>query len=528
MKRYRRSAAIARAVEIARRHSAHRALLMAIGVAALLAGVCCSAWIAVGAADGGYLLQLPTSAIPDWIDGPLRGLTVPTVGALTPAQFTLPVVALLVAYLLALACARSIPLRLALGAIVLANLAFLLGPELVSSDVFGYIAYAREAALHGLNPYLSAPISIAPDRLLRFVYWKHQASPYGPLFTILSVPLGLVSASAALWSYKAVTGVASIAIAFLVADVARRRGLSPARAALFFGLNPVLLLYTVSGAHNDLLAVLLVVAAVALVLRQREGLGAGVAVAAAAIKLTLGLALPFVLIGAWRSGGSRTREAGARGVAGAALAILVLGLPTLVLFGGHIVDQLHRISTDPQFDIAFSGPDRLATALGTQIGSGVRAACTAAAAIAALLAVVWAWRGGDWIAAAGWAFLALIAAIASLAPWYLVWLLPLATLARGRALPAAALLASAYLIAIHLPALGGVPWLSPADPGRVSVARIAHRSPPGGASPRRGSPMGALLGGTSQWRGSISWTVPGAALATNTRPSRSSTATVFG
>lgn len=472
------------------RRWASSALAMAIGIAALLVAVGCSAWIAVGAAHGPDLLELPTSTIPHWIDGPFRGLARGIVGPLTPSGFSLPLVALLAAYLLALTCAGSIPLRFALASIVLANIAFTLGPELVSSDVFGYIAYAREAALHGLNPYVSTPVSLGHDGILQFIYWKHQASPYGPLFTILSLPLGLISTAAALWSYKVVAGAASIAIAFLVVDVARRRGLHPVRATLFFGLNPVLLVYTVSGAHNDLLAVALVLAAVALVLRGRSGLGAGAAVAAAAIKLTLGLALPFVLVGAWRRGagargaGARranARLAGARSAAprGAALAILALGIPTLVLFGPHIIDQLRRISSDPQFDIAFSGPDRLATVLGTHIGSGVRAACTGAAAVAALVALVWAWRGADWITAAGWAFLALIAAIASLAPWYLVWLLPLAAVARGRALPAAALLATGYLIVGHLPALGAVPWLSPPHDAGPSVARVA----PGDAWP---------------------------------------------
>ena len=37
-------------------------------------------------------------------------------------------------------------------AIVLANVAFTLGPTIVSTDVFGYIAYARELASHGLDP----------------------------------------------------------------------------------------------------------------------------------------------------------------------------------------------------------------------------------------------------------------------------------------------------------------------------------------------------------------------------------------
>ena len=76
--------------------------------------------------------------------------------------------------------------------------------------------------------------------------------------------------------------------------------------------------------------------------------------------------------------------------------------------------------------------------------------------------LVRAWRGRDWITAAGWSLLALIASIASLAPWYLVWALPLAAVSRSRALRAATLVATTYLIAVHLPALGGQPWLMPA------------------------------------------------------------------
>jgi alpha-1,6-mannosyltransferase len=421
----------------------------AVGVGALAAAVGASAWIATGAAGSGYLLQLPTGASPHWIDGPLR-----TLGAALGAHgLSAALAVLLGSYLVALACAGAIPLRVALGAVALANLAFTLGPTLVSTDVFGYIAYAREAAAHGLNPYLSAPASIPHDPILQFVYWKAQPSPYGPLFTVLSLPLGLTSPALALWSYKALAGAASIALALLAAAVARDRGLNPARAAVFVGVNPVLLFYAVSGAHNDLHGALLLTLAVLLVVRGREAAGGVAAVAAIAIKVTLGLALPFVLIGA------RRRWAAATGMA---LGFAAVGIPSLLLFGPHLLDQVHRIASEHLFDTAFSGPDRLATALGIHIGSGIRLACTAGAATVALAMIAGAWRGGDWITAAGWAFLALLAAIASLAPWYLVWLLPLAAASPSRSLRAATVLATLYLIGVHLPALGGQPWLTPA------------------------------------------------------------------
>lgn len=420
-----------------------------VALGGLTAGVLASIWIALGASDGGYLLELPSHGRPRWIEGPLHGLS-GLVGSFGPQALSTSLLVLCGAYVLALLCARSVSLRTALIAIALANMAFTLGPTIVSTDVFGYIAYGRELA-HGLDPYVTPPIALGHDGLLRVVYWKHQPSPYGPLFTFLSVPLGLLSPSAALWILKAATGLASVGIASLVAAVAGRRGLDPARAAIFVGLNPVLLFYAVSGAHNDVLAVFLVMCALALTVRGMEATGAAAAVAGAAIKLTMGLALPFVVLLAARR---------SRAMCGALLAIVVLGVPSLLLFGTHLTDQLHHISTDSLFDTVFSGPDRLAGLLGVHITTTLRLLTTALAGALAVLAFAWAARGGDPIVAAGWAFLGLMASIASLAPWYLVWLLPLAALGGSRGLRGVCLLVTAYLILTHVPTLGGHPWLS--------------------------------------------------------------------
>ena len=364
-------------------------------------------------------------------------------------------------YLVALACAGSISTRVALGAVALANLAFTLGPTIVSSDVFGYIAYGRELALHGLDPYVSPPLALGHDSILKFVYWKNQPSPYGPLFSFVSVPLGFVSAAVALWAYKLAAG--------------RRKH----RDRLHRVLDRPRA-WARPGAGGDLRRAQ---SGLSLLCRERRpqrsagdlpgrdrpgsgpsrngGRGAGAAVAGAAIKLTVGLALPFVVLAARRRG---------RAVRGAAIMTVLLGVPTFLLFGSHVFDQLHRIATDPLFDTLYSGPDRLAAALGTHITPAIRTLCTAAAGLIGLGALVAGWRGADAITAAGWAFLALIASIASFAPWYLVWLLPFAALARSRPLRVATLLVTLYVMAVHIPAFGGVPWLSQA-PGSAAATR---------------------------------------------------------
>jgi len=421
------------------------------GIAALVTAVGGSAWIAVGAAGGPRWLELPTGRNPGWLEGPFHGLlhrsiSEPALGA--------GLLVLVAAYLVALACAGSFSVRAALAAVGLANLVFSLGPSIVSSDVFGYIAYARELTAHGINPYVLPPSALGHDAVLSFVYWKHEPSPYGPLFTLASAPLGLLSPAAALWTLKALAGMAAIAIAVLVSRIARARGLAPARAAVFVGLNPIILFYAVSGAHNDLLAMALLACALALMLgrRERPAGAAGAAVAAAAIKVTVGLALPFVLILA--------RRRGRAAWSGTVLALVVIGVPALALFGTHLFDQVQRITSEARFDIRWSGPDLLSRALGTRISPAIRAAGTGIAAVVAIVMLVRAWRGADPVAAAGWALLALLASIASLAPWYLVWVLPFAAVGRSRALRVAVLLASGYMLAVHLPALGGHPWLS--------------------------------------------------------------------
>ena len=62
------------------------------------------------------------------------------------------------------------------------------------------------------------------------------------------------------------------------------------------------------------------------------------------------------------------------------------------------------------------------------------------------------WRGSiDWIAAGGFATVAMLATSAWLMPWYVTWVLPLAALGRDRRLVAATLTLCAYLVVMRTP-----------------------------------------------------------------------------
>ena len=75
----------------------------------------------------------------------------------------------------------------------------------------------------------------------------------------------------ALWAFEAVAACQTWAPPrSSVLDGRHRRGNSAARAVAVFGLNPIVLVWTITGAHNDLRVMLLVLGGTALLLAGRH------------------------------------------------------------------------------------------------------------------------------------------------------------------------------------------------------------------------------------------------------------------
>jgi len=422
-----------------------------LGIGALAGLLVASLLLAAAAASRRRVWFVPatqSNPYPHWLAGPLRELGV----VLSPRGGALLLVTLLVAYLVVLACARggAIPTRLAIGAVVVAHAIFLLAPPLFSADVFGYVDYARLAVLHGLDPYVHGAADAARDPATEWVRWHDVRSPYGPLFTTLSLPLAWLSVPAALWACKALAAGLSLACCALVWRIARGRGRAPLPALLFVGLNPLLLAYGVGGAHNDFLLLALALGAVLLAVEERAVAAGALATLALAVKASAGLLLPFLALARPAAGRAprwpRLVLAGALAAGGAVVVVAALA------FGGHALSFVSQIREQQQFVAADSVPARIATALGfAHLPEGLRLlfGLGFASAVAWLL---WAtWRGRvDWLDAAGWATLALLLSTAWLVPWYVVWLLPLAAVARDRRLRGATLLFCVFVVATRV------------------------------------------------------------------------------
>ncbi|MEA2420997.1 MAG: alpha,6-mannosyltransferase [Thermoleophilaceae bacterium] len=405
------------------------ALIVASGVA-----------IAVGSAwPKSSLIRVGGNIRPGWLGGPLAGI----VPHITFAQFLLLLAAMAVGYFALLLAGVELRARWVLGAIAFLHLAFVLAPPLLTSDLFSYLDYARLGALHGIDPYLHGPSAAPHDPAFALTAWRHVGSAYGPLFTVATYPLAQLSLPLAIWSLKVVAAAASLGCVALVWRIAGQLGHSPARAAALFGLNPMLLVWTMGGGHNDLLMLLLALAGVSLALASREALGGAALVAAVAVKATAGLAIPFLLLGVRRHGRA------ALGVAGAAA--LAFGV-AIVAFPGDplgVVDVLRH----NQKLIAFDGvPTEVARLAGLRgVTGGVRVASTAAFVLVLIWLAVLLRRGYDWVSACGWALVAVEAASPWFLAWYTVWPLPFAAVSRDRRLLAATIGLQLYFMVNHIP-----------------------------------------------------------------------------
>jgi hypothetical protein len=470
----------------AQRERDRAALATAAATVALILMVLGSlAYVATVAARRSILSPPSAGGFPGWMAGPLG----PLGSWYTPSDdgrrlfLTALVVGMFVCYLLVIACANRLRPRWAIASMVAIDVIFFLSPPLSLTDVFNYLNYGRMEILHGLNPYVTIP-ALGPhlDATYHLSNWHDLLSPYGPLFTIFTfalVPLGL---AASFWVLKGALLLACLGCVALVWRCARLLGRDPLKATLFVGLNPLVLVWGLGGDHNDFFMMLFVLLAVWLLLeartrREEAAAGAGaqaapapggrgliawidgsrrplpagepgpafelsagfLLMAAVAVKASAGLLLPVVLLGAPR----RLRLLG-----GMIVGLVVFGGASLYAFGPHLPNLAQQSTL-----VTLVG---LPNVVGFLLGYGgetdtMKLVLEGILAVSVLVASVWAWRTRRWLVASGYATLALILTLSWTLPWYVLWLLPFAALARGRGLRVAALAVSVYLMLAWVP-----------------------------------------------------------------------------
>jgi alpha-1,6-mannosyltransferase len=380
--------------------------------------------------------------LPSSIRGPLHWLGL----SLSGTEFAILFIVLGVCYLGVLYFADSVRFRVGVGAILALHLIFVIAPPLLSSDIFNYVGYARLEVVHHLNAYVK-PLAAAPtDPSYIYVGWPLHTTAYGPLFTLASLPLGWVSFPAAIWLLKVFTGLASLGCVALVWLCATRLGRPAMPAALFFGLNPILLAYAVGGAHNDLLMLAAALGGIYLMLAGRES-GMAAMVVSVAVKSSSVVLVPFALLGSRRP---------LRALAWGAGAAVVLGGITLIAFGHHVSSILHVLHDDARLETPNDIPGVVNDVFGLGISTARQGKIGMLLLVPTILfLLVRTYRGGNWLENAGWATCAVIVTTTWFLPWYLIWFLPLAALAVKPYQRLTALVLTGLAIGLQLPLIFG-------------------------------------------------------------------------
>ncbi|MDZ4720055.1 MAG: hypothetical protein SH847_16510 [Roseiflexaceae bacterium] len=210
-----------------------------------------------------------------------------------------------------------------IGVWLLASIALLgTAPGGESHDIFDYIYRGRMLAIEQISPLAVTPDSAADRLFYRYISWGGVVDTYGPLWeyasaatalathTLLdSIGLRVSNASACSLSPSMCTALAAsiigyrlLAIAltglsgYLIAALVRHHSpnLVPAALLIWFW-NPLLLISTALGAHNDALMLPIILAALLAIQRQHWLLALLVLALAVHVKLTALLFVPPIL-----------------------------------------------------------------------------------------------------------------------------------------------------------------------------------------------------------------------------------------
>jgi hypothetical protein len=279
--------------------------------------VCCVLIVFAAAARPSLLAAVTRPGyFPGWMAGPLGGMWSSLTRNAEVLRYgvSAAMISMYACYIVALKYVPRLRARWTIAAIVVVHLVFFLAPPMMLTDIFNYINYGRMEVVHHLNPYTSVPV-LEPhlDPSFSISNWHGLSSPYGPLFTIITLAVVPLGVAGSFWVLKALLLVSSLTCILLLWKSAELLGRNPTRAIFFLGMNPIVLMWGLGGDHNDFVMLLFIVLAFYLLLRSSRYRGltddngvAGDAHAAAPPALDLGLAAHPVLTRA-RPGSLLTR-----------------------------------------------------------------------------------------------------------------------------------------------------------------------------------------------------------------------------
>jgi len=356
-------------------------------------------------------------------------------------------------------------------------------PPLFSRDVYSYLAQS-EIVHRGMDPYVLGPAQAlgVADPFTAGVsnMWRETPAPYGPLVLRLGgwlAPLAGNSIAVGVLLQRVLALVGVILIVWALPRLARRFGVQPATALWLGALNPLLIFHFVAGAHNDALAVGLMLAGLEIGIRRLPirvkgdtppplargellyiGLGVAIITLGVAVKLPAVFALPFFAVMVARRWHGRLKDLF---LAGAPMALWFGVVLVVVCFGTGLgfgwvgatfnTPGLVRSWISPTAELAnLSGVLGIALGLGNHTNALVPILGALGYLVAVGITFKFLWDSFKWryrpIIGLGVSLGAVMLLQINLQPWYLLWaVIPLAAAAGTSRFRVAATVISAAL-----------------------------------------------------------------------------------
>lgn len=363
----------------------------------------------------------------------------------TPYSFATYLVStslLFAGYIIAVVSRINRPLRDQLIALGILSLALLLAFALIypatAIDLYLYAVRSRLFTEYGLNPSAARPIyHLEDDPYMQFTTWQWagQVSPYGPLWNWIAAPGTLLAGEKilpAIMYFKVVSIAATIATACLLHAIARTIDRRYATAAVILWLwNPLLLWEGIANVHNDVIAVLPLIAALWCWQTRRDHLVLPALITSVLIKYTALPLLPVMAVAIYRRAPSRDER-----VRTLTSTILLSAGATLISLAPFYDLQALRSAFEAQRGVFVTSLPQIILRSSNQYDWNlnreiVSNASALIVAITMLIACYQVWRAPDRLINATYTvmFVLLLVGISNMRPWYVIWLIPLAIVA---------------------------------------------------------------------------------------------------
>jgi hypothetical protein len=159
---------------------------------------------------------------------------------------------------------------------ILVGLVYVVTPAMLSHDILVYASYGRVLSAHQANPYF-VPISDFPaDPFTPLDYWAHSVSAYGPIWTALCGLCGWFLGAQPVpyvLTFRLFALAMHLLNTWLIGRILRLSGRSGRIATLgmlLYAWNPLLLLESGLGGHNDGLMLTFVLLGILLAVRAEK------------------------------------------------------------------------------------------------------------------------------------------------------------------------------------------------------------------------------------------------------------------